>query len=741
MESSRIVTLTGTGGVGKSRLALHVAEGVRRAFRDGVRLVELADLQEPSLLSLTVAGALGRHDQSSRDAESVLIDHLADKQLLLILDNCEHLVDQCARLVTMLLSTAPQLRILATSREPLCVQGEHVWQVPPLALPNREDSNRWAQDCEAVRLFEQRAAAAQPGFTVNSDNRAAVTRLCQRLDGIPLAIELAAVRTRGLAVEDILARLDDRFPLLSKGNRGGPARHHTLRSAVDYSYERCSPTQRRLWQRLSVFNGGFDLRAAEAVCAGNGVSREDVVESVAALVEKSVLIREEPIGRYRLLETIREYGQDHLRSSGDDLNLRLRHRDYYLDLAEQADTEWFGPRQVDWLRRLHTEHANVQAALDFCRIRPEQAPAGLRMATALWWYWIGHGLLSEGRHWLEQMLALDQQPSRERARALWLNGWVRQMQGEPAESLPILEECSELARHLGDDRAMAYAAQFLGSTEMFLGDWSRAATLLEEAVAQHRSVGQQNSITLLALAQLGWVKAVVGNVEGAVSCFEECRSTCEEHGERWTLSWALWNLGHTLFVQGEFDKASTHLRASLRIKRAFPDRLGIPFCVEVLAWAAAAQGHAERAARLSGAGPILWRPIGTPLFGYRDMLDRRERCVSQACDALGKRPFDVAVQRGSRFTLDEVVNYALGERSKSDAACTAASADSPLTRREREIAELVAQGHTNKNIAAKLVIARRTVDSHVEHILTKLGYTCRSQIAAWITQETAGQAG
>ncbi|MGW5162391.1 ATP-binding protein, partial [Nonomuraea wenchangensis] len=419
LGEGRLVTLAGVGGVGKSRLALRVAFDLRRAYHDGVWLVELAALESAELLVATVMAALGIQDSASRPSLEVLAAHLRDRRTLVVLDNCEHLLDPCAALADRLVRAAPGLRILATSRQALGVTGEQVLQVPTLAVPEAAEAGARADgQTDAVRLFAERARAVLPGFEITDANREAVARVCRRLDGIPLAIELAAVRLRALSVEQLLERLDDRFRLLTTGARTAMPRQQTLRSLIDWSHALCTEQERLLWSRLSVFSGGLDLEAAEQVCSGGGIPPEDVMDLVGGLVDKSVLAREEhrQSVRYRLLETIRQYGRERLRESGEEAELRARHRVYFRDLALRARRGWYGPDQVAWFARLRADHGNLRTALDSAL--PSGSPAsspytpgpegtrdGLVLATALCFQWIAAGALREGRAWLARLLA------------------------------------------------------------------------------------------------------------------------------------------------------------------------------------------------------------------------------------------------------------------------------------------------------------------------------------------------
>ncbi|MGW5639684.1 ATP-binding protein [Streptomyces sp. NPDC003832] len=432
-----MVTLTGVGGVGKTRLALRAAADLEAAFPDGVRLADLAPLTDPELLDRAVAEALGLRDHSARPAVDTVLDHLRDQRLLLVLDNCEHLVDEVAALVLRMARAAPGLRVLATSRHRLAVPGEHILTVPSLTVPEprapapaeRTGTVPKADEtepdrAEAVRLFADRAVAAAPAFRITARNRSSVAQLCRRPDGIPLAIELAAVRLTTMTAEEILERLDDRFRLLSVPY-GHPATRyrHTLRGVVDWSYELCSPRERLLWSRLSVFAGGFDLEAAEAVCGGAGIDRDDVLNLLAGLADKSIVTVNSSgdRARYALLETIRQYGRQRLHAEGLDDALRLGHSDHYRTLAVRAGERWCGRGEVDWLMRLRAELPNFRTALDFCSTRGDRADAGVEIAVNLarTRCWFFNSTLGEGRHWLERLLPLSTAPPPPCSREGW----------------------------------------------------------------------------------------------------------------------------------------------------------------------------------------------------------------------------------------------------------------------------------------------------------------------------------
>lgn len=747
LSESRLVTLTGAGGVGKSRLALYVAHRAARTYADGAWLVEVAKLRDPALVASAVAAGFELQEQSTRDAEAVLVDYLADRQLLLVMDNCEHLLDECGRLVATLLGAAPRLRVLATSRWPLGITEEHVWPVPPLSVSAAEQATadavptqRQSTRSEALTLFEDRAAAVLPSFQITSDNEARVAQLCRRLDGVPLAIELAAVRMRALSVEQILARLEDRFRLLDSGSRTALPRHQTLRAAVEWSFELCTEQEKLLWARCSVFAGDFDLESAAAVCADNELTRDDMLVAVRGLVDKSVLVREEidTQVRYRLLETIRRYGQERLAQVGATSMLRRRHRDHYLRLAEQSDAESWGPDQPQWAARLRAERANLWAALEYCIDTPGEGHTGLRLGGALWFYWMACGYAREGRHWLTRALARDTEPGRERARALWVAGWIAVVQGDNAAARVLLEDSRDLARRLHDETNLSYATEFLGDAESFVDHASRALPLLDEAIAHHRAARSWTLPAVLALIPRARVSFQLGDVDQAVSLLTEGQEICRSVGEHWGLSWLSLNLGFILSITGDPEAAAGLLHEALRKKNELRDLLGIPFCVELLACIAAGDDP-DRAAILFGGAGRMWELVGKPLFSYETMLAWSEQAQKQVCTALGRERFDDAKLQGARMPQAEVIAFALGEASSlNSVGSTAASAgiatqQKPLTRRERQVAELVAAGQSNREIATTLVISPRTAESHVEHILTKLGFNSRAQIADWIS--------
>ena len=740
LAGSRLVTLTGVGGVGKTRLALRAAAGLARAFPGGVWLVRLDQLREEALVAQAIAGVLGLQDRAGYSPAASLADYLAGRQLLLVLDNCEHLVDAAAKLADLLLRAAAGLRVLATSRESLIIDGEMALPVPPLGAPDPGQQLTLAQLARfpAVRLFAERAAQVVPGFAVTEANMAAVAGICRRLEGLPLAIELAAARLPVLSAEQINARLGDRLGLLTRGGRTRPARQQTLRASVEWSYELCSQAERLLWARLSVFAGGFELDAAEGICADHRLAAEEVLDLLAALAGKSILIAAhgQGVARYRLPETLREFGQERLHESGEDTALRRRHRDWHEQLARRADTDWLSPQIADLTARLSREHANVQAAQDFCQAEPGEAEAGLRIAMHVWlfYYWIA-GHFSECRYRLGQVLARAREPTVWRAQGLLLAGFLAAASGDHGAVQPLLDQGTGLAGQLDDPATRAFAAWASGHVCLFAGDLPQATAHFEDGLAVLPAVvrGRQRALLLIGLANAG---GLAGNEERAVACHRELAALTEAGSDyiRCAYSaYSLWALGAAAWRRGDLDRATGLQQQSLRLRRN--DRMGSTWCVEALAWIAASGRRYERAAVLLGAAAGLWRSMGTTLDGNQPMAGHQRDCERQARQALGEAAFQAAYHRGLDLPAADVLACALQqppERPSKKPSAPAVSEGVPLTPRELQVARLVAGGRSNKQVAADLVISQRTAEGHVEHILAKLGFTSRAQVAAWV---------
>ncbi|WP_142212820.1 LuxR C-terminal-related transcriptional regulator [Streptomyces sp. SLBN-118] len=739
---SRLVTLTGPGGIGKTRLALRVAAEVQRSFPGGVRLVQLAGLEDGDRLARAVADELRLGNASAREPEVSLAEYVADLRLLLVLDNCEHLLDACARLVSTLLAAAPGLRVLATSRQVLGLGGEQAMVVPPLSAPEPSDVPPQAGErSEAVTLFAERAVSVCPDFVLTPEKALAVARICHQLDGIPLAIELAAARLRSLSVEGILARMDERFDLLTKGSRSAAQRQRTLRALIDWSFDLCTPSERLLWARLSVFCDGFDLEAAEAVCRGQGLERRDVLDLLSALVDKSIVTCEErgTQMRYWLPTTFRQYGREHLAHCGEERMLVERHFHWYRKKADLAEADWFGSRQMSWLAWFQTEQANMRAALELCMSKPDRAESGLRMAASLWslrlGHWLDFGSLSEARHWIAQGLALAPFPSPAGARALLVDGTLALLQGDPDTARRRMEESHETVQHLGDEPALARARVTLaGMISMFRGKFASAAGLLEEAISLHQAADDPDSV-----ATASYLLAMVCfNLDDPATSThaQRCLSLCETHDAKWSLNHALWVVGLEEYRSGNMRRAVTLIRQSMREKLQCGGRWGIAQSLELLGWCAAAGDRYDRSATLLGAAQAVSQLSGCDLSRWGHIKPGHDACEVLLRQELGKDGFTTAFQAGTKLTLEQAVAFALDEKRDaepppSDGKTIWAS----LTVREREVAELVSQGMTNRDVAARLVISTRTAEGHVMRILGKLGLASRAQLAAWAAKQ------
>ncbi|MDV7355992.1 protein kinase [Rhodococcus oxybenzonivorans] len=739
LSVSRLVTLTGIGGVGKTRLALRVATDARRVFDDGVWLVELGQLRDASLLAEVVAASLRLRDQSARAVQDVLVEHLAERRLLLVLDNCEHLIEAAAELAEALLRTCPELRILATSREQLGIRGEAAMRVPPMTVPDPDlPSLKGLPQYEAVTLFLERAAAATPEFELTEDNQGAVAQICARLEGLPLPIELAAVRLRAMTADQVAQRLTDRYRMLTVGNRGTPTRQQTLRLCIDWSHELCTAAEQQLWGRLSVFAAGFELDAAEGVCAGDH-SPDELLDVVASLVDKSILIREEPgaVVRYRMLETLRDYGLEKLQHTGEYPALRRRHRDWYEQLAVRAEADWISSRQLGWIDRLTRELPNLREALQFSLTESNggHAEAGLRIATALYPLWWSRGLLSEGRRWLDRALSLaSPRPTAERVMALYADSLLAGVQGDLPAAYTLTEQEREDTEQLGNAHTDALLAHSAGRLALFKGDLPGAIEQFERALERFRAEGDLHR-QIGTLQGLGLACGLFGNTARAASCQEEVLAITEAHGESEYRARSVWILALMVWQQGDSGRAMRLLDEGLQLTRLTDDPVGTAWCLQALAWIAADKHQFQRAAVLLGATEALRQVMGTATVLVPDLRTHQEKCERHTRSGLGERAFEAAFRHGRNMSFEDAVAYALDEPTPAPAPQAAGAATS-LTRRERQVADLVAQGLTNKAIAARLVIAQRTAQGHVEHILTKLGFTSRAQIAAWIAEQS-----
>jgi predicted ATPase/DNA-binding CsgD family transcriptional regulator len=749
LGTTRLVTLTGGGGIGKTRLAVAVATRMRRSPADDVRLVELAALRDPTLLAQTIVDQLGltHHDGSMRSDRAVLRDHLGPRETLLVLDNCEHLLAACADLVRDLLRAAPRLRVLCTSRQALAIDGEHLVIVPPLGVGDAE---------AAVALFTARAAAVVPGFVADGPVAATVARICRHLDGVPLAIELAATQLRLLSVDDLERRLADRLFLLTATGRHGPERHRSLQAAMEWSLELCSPLERRVWARASVFAGGFDLDAAEAVLGdpdpaagpdpggepdGRGPDgdrpaasdRGAVFEAVGGLVDKSILHREEHDGqvRFRMLEPVGEAGFAQLDAAGR-ADVRRRHLAWCVALTGGLAAGWAGPDQDRWYRRVRLEHANLRSALEFAIGEGRDARAAQVLTGEPWFLWAIISL-TEHRYWLTRALALDLSPTAERARALATFGLVSTMQGDREAARAPLAESERIGRELGDPLAVAWAVHGRGLTAFFGGEFGVARELLLAARAGYESHGAPPDQVGALDVHLGLLGVFDADFVWAQEQFGRVATRSAASGERWLLAYATAGLAFGDLSRGELPRAGRRALAGLRAISGFQDAIGVSLTLDLLAWVQAGRGDAEQAAVLFGAASGSWSSFGEQLYGSEHWIAERERFERRARDELGAATYAAAFDRGVAMPRERMLKHAL----RADRPAGPDVADDrrdALTAREDEVASLVAEGLTNREIAVRLGVSRRTVDGHVSNALRKLGFERRALLAVWASR-------
>ncbi|MBN6052585.1 LuxR family transcriptional regulator, partial [Nonomuraea sp. RK-328] len=663
LARGRLLTLTGAGGVGKTRLAVRVAEALRPAYDDGAEIVELASLEDPELLVPTVAAALGVRD-AGPSAMNVLVDYLADRRMLLVLDNCEHLLDACAKLVDGLLRGAGRLRVLATSRQILGLAGEQVFVVPSLSVPDPAAAPRDITRSESVRMLADRVARVRPGFTVDRADVRVFARLCRRLDGIPLAIELAAGRLASMPVAELERRLDERFEVLDVGaGSGGLQRHQTMRAAVDWSFDLCTRAEQRLWCRLSMFAGGVEVDTAEEVCQGDGIDSEDVFELLAGLVDKSILVadQQEDGVRYHMLDSIRSYGREKLADGGEEEEKALRRRfcDHYRRLATEQRVDRLLPEQLARYRVLATELPNIRVALDLSYARPEDAAGGLDMVSAMWGYWILAGSMTEGRHWLDRGLGLVPRDARAHRTGLWAAATLALYQGDRAEAEGMLEDAQRLAREAGDDETRTFATQVSAMVAFSGGDARSGMALMEKARAGHVDRGDLSALGINLYYDASF--SAEEDPERAGELAQEFLTLCEKRRAEPSRGYALFAVGITAWHQGHPERAEAMLKEAMEIRRTINDRWGLAECVEVLAWIAGAYGRYERAARMLGVASALWQAMGVSPATFWPHKRDHENCVARTREALGQRAYTAAFRSGERLGLDRAVPYVIEE--------------------------------------------------------------------------------
>jgi non-specific serine/threonine protein kinase len=734
LSASRLVTLTGVGGVGKTRLAQRVGSEMRRAFPDGVWFVELAELRDPDLVAVTVAAALGIREEAVRPDAPGLARFLADQQALIIMDNCEQLVGACADLAETLLRSCPELRILTTSRQALRLDGEATLAVQPLSVPDADirctpaDLSRY----ESASLLVERAGSVDPAFAVTDDNCVTIAKLCQALEGVPLAIELAVSRLRVLSLDQILDRLTDRYRLLTSGSRNAPTRQQTLRALIDWSWDLCSDTERLLWSRISVFSGGLELDAAEEICSDDRLPAESMLDLVASLVDKSVLTRtgDDTRARYRMLEVVREYGVMRLAEAGEQDTVAARHSRWFARLAAYNDRNWVSPGQAAISQRLRQEQANLRVALEYA-ISSGQAESALRFAADLQSHWFVRGFLSEGRHWLDRALAMPPPEHWTRVKALRVAGWIATVQNDRTRAIGFLQDARTLADRLPPSvESLAFIPLMQGSIEMFAGDHVGALLEFEQALSGFRTLGARTG-ELWSLCVLGLSRGLAGRPSDGFAEVAECIAVSEASGEVWWRSFALWALSVLRWRDGDNAGATEAAKQALDVRNFVEDeQFSVVLALESLAWVAGSEQRDQRAAQLLGASDRMWSAMHTSLASSRSLREFHDETVGNVRERLGDRAFEVAFRRGAEGPTSDAVD--LGLERATVPAPRAPADDSGLTKREREVAALIAEGLSNREIAARLVVAQRTAEGHVENILSKLGFTSRAQVAGWL---------
>ncbi len=756
LAGTRLLTLTGPGGVGKTRLAQHVALGLQEGVRDGVWWVDLAPVCDAGLVAHTLALALGLPDDPNVSRLDALRAYLQDKDLLLVLDNCEHLIASCAEVAAELLPYGSRLRVLATSREPLGIDGESVWPVPPLSLPCLDEppTLESLMQSEAGQLFLERARASRPDLHLTDAVVRASAEVCCRLDGIPLAIELAAARVRVLSVPQIAAHLDDLFRLLTGGSRTALPRHQTIEAAIGWSYDLLDRPEQRLFERLAVFAGGFHLEAAEAVGSDptgpEAITPADVLDLLSRLVLKSLVgMRAGEQARYGMLDTIRHYARERLLASGEMEAVRQRHLAYYLELAEGAESKLMGADQVAWLRRLEVEHDNLRVALVAAQ-EQQAGEAGLRLAAALAAFWLRVGYLTEGSGWLERALAVGPEAGPVRIKALYQAGRLAQQGGDYEQGQALASESLDLSRELGDTQGVARAVGLLGWIAHAQGDRDVACRLLEEGLALARQSGDERTVARTLLF-LGDLRLRQGAPEEAAPLLQESLALYRRMGDRWSTAWALGGLGEVARLQDDALQAVAHLQSSLALYQQAGSRSEIPYPLEGLARTLAEQGQLQRAARLWGAAHALRQAVRARLQPSYEADD--VPALEQARAALGGEAFAAAWAEGQAMTLDQVLALALAAEADAPAAPVPPSlsptVDVPrpiyprppehgLTPREVEVLRLVALGLTDAQVAEELVISARTVGKHLQSIYSKLDLSSRSAATRWAIEHHLG---
>jgi len=730
LSAARLVSLVGPGGVGKTRLAVRIGTDLARSFQDGAWLVELADTHDGELVANAALAALDLRDQAATEPLALLLSHLRGKELLLIVDNCEHLLADAARFIAEVLRVAPGVRVLVTSREPLSGPGEHVVPVPPLDLPptlTSEPLSRLRQN-EAVTLFVERAAAASGEFELAASNRASVVDLCRRLDGLPLAIELAAVRTRAVSVDQILDRLGDRFALLTGGGLGALPRHQTLRTTIEWSHDLLGPAERTILRRLCVFAGRFTITDVEAVCTSDEVPLSDALNLLISLVDKSLVVKEgtEKDAAYRLHETMREFSALKSREAGEAAATELRCVEYYRSRCRSSARE-ARYELLEWLAWIDIQIDNVREVLRRCLANGDVA-RGTELTCSLGWYWMTRAT-SEGARWLDEFHAAGGDRTENSAPAHFMRGFLAVLQADAMTARSHLEGAVAAARQTGPAQLLSQALSLLAVARDMSGDITSAGEALGEAVAVSSGLRDLPAAVSCLQAQAldGFFRGDLAAVRSASS---EGVCVSREAGDLYSLEMMLLNIGLEALTAREAGRAWPFLTDGLRIAHQIDDRVAQFMFLSGLGCRASAAGEHPLAAQLMGAAETMRASAGAGVNGILAPLMLEARAATEA--AIGTVRFGVAIAAGAALGRDEAASLALGESMTVASAQLPEMGAGPLGKREADVARLVAGGLSNKQIGTQLFISDRTVESHVRSILNKLGFSSRAQIAGWL---------
>lgn len=782
ISTSRLLTLTGTGGCGKTRLALKVAELTSGNFRDGVWLVELESLDDPKLVSQFINQTLGVPHQSANPPIKSLIRFLQPKSMLVILDNCEHLIASCAHCAQQILVQCADVRLLATSREPLAIPGEKIYPLGGLLSPSSHAASQGSpQDLfnyDSVRLFVERARAVLPQFELSADNAASIIRICRRLDGLPLALELSAARCKLLTPQEIADRLDHRFRLLVSSQRGElNRRHRSLRAAIDWSYDLLAPQERLLLQRLSVFAAGCSFASVEAVCGGDGLEPAITLDLLSSLVDRSLVTvqtLQRSQARYHLLDTIRQYAREKLAAGRGEAAMRDRHLNHFLALVEEIAPKLTEKEQGHWFDRLADEYSNIRAALSWS-LESGYIEAGLRIANAVYPFWTLRDYFEEALAWLERLLARagDEIPVLVRVNALTNSAYLAGFQGKAAKQMALGREAELLAEKAGeggkqalvlaiavqvhaarlagdeqtervstrrvvelihsidDQHLLVTAAIPLSLTLMSIGRFDEAHTILEESLSEFRAKDDYYKCAMI-LNFSGDLARCEGHYADAKNAYEESFSLLRELDAERDIASVLHNLAYTYLHLGNFEHAQHLFQESLRMHQAQQNVKGIAECLMGYAAMAADAGLAASAARLLAAAMVLGGHNTAPTWPatrleYHYYLKRIRSRLNDA-------EFEAEGGIGRLLPVEEAIRYAKNLPLETAAKRVPRKKKDHLTPREREVAQLIVQGRSNTEIADELVLSKRTVETHVSNILRKLDFTSRSQIVGWFLE-------